>query len=240
MAASLNKNSEHPLSQAVLNAVILNTDDKSTNVVQKRNEESVLPQNKTVKNFENISGRGILGEIDSKKLFLGNIHYLKENNFEISENLLQKAQILENEANTVSYLTIDGKAVAVFGFKDKIKENAKSAIKSLQNKGIEVIMMTGDNEATAKHVAESLGIKKYFANCLPQDKINEVKNLQTQGKIVAMTGDGINDAPALAQANVGIAMGTGTDIAMNSAEITLLKGDKIGRASCRERVCLYV
>ena len=225
LAASLNKNSEHPLSQAVLNAVILNE--------AKRNEESVLPQNKTVKNFENISGRGILGEIDGKKLFLGNIHYLKENHFEISENLLQKTQILENEANTVSYLTIDGKAVAVFGFKDKIKENAKSAIKSLQNKGIEVIMMTGDNETTAKHVAESLGIKKYFANCLPQDKINEVKNLQNQGKIVAMTGDGINDAPALAQANVGIAMGTGTDIAMNSAEITLLKGDISGVAKSK-------
>ena len=195
--------------------------------------EMRVSQNKTVKNFENISGRGILGEIDGKKLFLGNIHYLKENHFEISENLLQKAQILENDANTVSYLTIDGKAVAVFGFKDKIKENAKSAIKSLQNKGIEVIMMTGDNEATAKHVAESLGIKKYFANCLPQDKINEVKNLQNQGKIVAMTGDGINDAPALAQANVGIAMGTGTDIAMNSAEITLLKGDISGVAKSK-------
>ena len=220
LAASLNKNSEHPLSQAVLNKAKFFDSAQNDNL-------------KEVKNFENISGRGILGEIDGKKLFLGNIHYLKENHFEISENLLQKAQILENEANTVSYLTIDGKAVAVFGFKDKIKENAKSAIKSLQNKGIEIIMMTGDNEATAKHVAESLGIKKYFANCLPQDKINEVKNLQNQGKIVAMTGDGINDAPALAQANVGIAMGTGTDIAMNSAEITLLKGDISGVAKSK-------
>lgn len=220
LAASLNKNSEHPLSQAVLNKAKFFDSAQNDNL-------------KEVKNFENISGRGILGEIDSKKLFLGNIHYLKENHFEISENLLQKAQILENEANTISYLTIDGKAVAVFGFKDKIKDNAKSAIKSLQNKGIEIIMMTGDNEATAKHVAESLGIKKYFANCLPQDKINEVKNLQNQGKIVAMTGDGINDAPALAQANVGIAMGTGTDIAMNSAEITLLKGDISGVAKSK-------
>ena len=220
LAASLNKNSEHPLSQAVLNKAKFFDSAQNDNL-------------KEVKNFENISGRGILGEIDSKKLFLGNIHYLKENNFEISENLIQKAQILENEANTISYLTIDGKAVAVFGFKDKIKDNAKSAIKSLQNKGIEIIMMTGDNEATAKHVAESLGIKKYFANCLPQDKINEVKNLQNQGKIVAMTGDGINDAPALAQANVGIAMGTGTDIAMNSAEITLLKGDISGVAKSK-------
>ena len=214
LAASLNKNSEHPLSQAVLNKA------KNVNL-------------KEVKNFENISGRGILGEIEGEKLFLGNIHYLKENHFEIPENLFQKAEILENDANTVSYLTIDGKAVAVFGFKDKIKENAKSSIEFLQNKGIEVIMMTGDNESTAKHVAKNLGIKKYFANCLPQDKINQVRDLQNQGKIVAMTGDGINDAPALAQANVGIAMGTGTDIAMNSAEITLLKGDISGVAKSK-------
>ena len=220
LAASLNKNSEHPLSQAVLNKAKFFDSAQNDNL-------------KEVKNFENISGRGILGEIDGKKLFLGNIHYLKENNFEISENLLQKAQILENDANTVSYLTIDGKAVAVFGFKDKIKENAKSAIQFLKNKGIEIMMMTGDNEATAKSVAETLGIKKYVANCLPQDKINQVKDLQTQGKIVAMTGDGINDAPALAQANVGIAMGTGTDIAMNSAEITLLKGDISGVAKSK-------
>lgn len=220
LAAYLNKNSEHPLSQAVLNKANFFDSAQNDNL-------------KEVKNFENISGRGIVGEIDGKKLFLGNIHYLKENHFEISENLVQKAQILENEANTVSYLTIDGKAVAVFSFKDKIKENAKSAIKSLQNKGIEVIMMTGDNEATAKYVAETLGIKKYFANCLPQDKIKQVQDLQNQGKIVAMTGDGINDAPALAQANVGIAMGTGTDIAMNSAEITLLKGDISGVAKSK-------
>lgn len=219
-AASLNKNSEHPLSQAVLNKA------KSLNSAQNDNL-------KDVKNFENISGRGILGEIDGKKLFLGNIHYLQENKSEISETMVEKAKNLENEANTISYLTVDGKAVAVFGFKDKIKGNAKSAIEFLQRKGIEVIMMTGDNEATAKHVAETLGIETYFANCLPQDKINEVKNLQNLGKIVAMTGDGINDAPALAQANVGIAMGTGTDIAMNSAEITLLKGDISGVAKSK-------
>lgn len=220
LAASLNENSEHPLSQAVL--------DKAKFFASAQNDNL-----KEVKNFKNISGRGILGEIDGKKLFLGNIHYLKENNFEIPVSLQEKSENLENEANTISYLTIDGKAVAVFGFKDKIKENAKSAIDFLHQKGIEVIMMTGDNEATAKHVAESLGIKNYFANCLPQDKINEVKKLQKQGKIVAMTGDGINDAPALAQANVGIAMGTGTDIAMNSAEITLLKGDISGVAKSK-------
>lgn len=220
LAASLNKNSEHPLSQAILNKAKFFDSAQNDNL-------------KEVKNFENISGRGILGEVDGRKLFLGNIHYLKENHFEISENLLLKAQILENEANTVSFLTIDEKTVAVFGFKDKIKDNAKSAIAFLQNNGIEIIMMTGDNEATAKHVAENLGIATFYANCLPQDKINKVKELQNQGKIVAMTGDGINDAPALAQANVGIAMGTGTDIAMNSAEITLLKGDISGVAKSK-------
>jgi Cu2+-exporting ATPase len=158
-----------------------------------------------------------LGEIDGKKFSLEIFIISKKITLKFLK-ISSKSSKFRKRSNT-AYLTIDGKAVAVFGFKDKIKENAKSAIKSLQNKGIEIIMMTGDNEATAKHVAESLGIKKYFANCLPQDKINEVKNLQNQGKIVAMTGDGINDAPALAQANVGIAMGTGTDIAMNSQKL---------------------
>lgn len=224
LAASLNKNSEHPLSQAVLSFGY----GKDS-----QNKKPLYNNLKEVKNFENISGRGIIGEIEGKKLFLGNIHYLKENKIELTENLIQRTQELEEEANTVSYLTIDGSPVAVFGFKDKIKDQAKSAIQFLQHKGIEVIMMTGDNEATAKHVAEHVGISTYFANCLPQDKINEVKHQQGLGKIVAMTGDGINDAPALAQAHVGIAMGTGTDIAMNSAEVTLLKGDISGVAKTK-------
>lgn len=211
LAASLNQNSEHPLSQAVLN--------------KSKEENQILLE---VKNFQNISGRGILGNIDGKELFLGNIQYLKENNINLSDALSQKAKTFENEANTVSYLVINNNAVAVFGFKDQIKQNAKQAIKWLYDQGVEVMMMTGDNEATARYVAQELGIKQYRANCLPQDKINEVKDLQRQGKIVAMTGDGINDAPALAQANVGIAMGTGTDIALNSSEITLLRGDISG------------
>ena len=215
-AASLNQNSEHPLSQAVLN--------------RSKEEHQTLLE---VKNFHNISGKGISGIIDENNLFLGNAHYLKEENISLSQSLQEKATTFENEANTVSYLILEGKAVAVLGFKDKIKEKAKAAIHFLHEKGIEVIMMTGDNEATAKHVAQELGIKKYKASCLPQDKINQVKDLQNQGKIVAMTGDGINDAPALAQANIGIAMGTGTDIAMNSAEITLLKGDISGVAKAK-------
>lgn len=215
-AASLNQNSEHPLSQAVLNK-------------SKAEHQTLLG----VKNFHNISGKGISGIINDNDIFLGNSHYLNENNISVSENLQQQAKVMGNEAHTVSYLVVSGKAVAVLGFKDQIKENAKSAIQFLHEKGIEVIMMTGDNEATAAFVAEELGIKNYRANCLPQDKINQVKDLQNQGKIVAMTGDGINDAPALAQANVGIAMGTGTDIAMNSAEITLLKGDISGVAKAK-------
>lgn len=210
-AASLNQNSEHPLSQAVLNKA--------------KEENHTLLE---VKNFHNLSGKGISGFIQEKEIFLGNTHYLAENNISISDYLLEKGQSMENQANTVSYLIVEEKVVAVFGFKDEIKQNAKSAIHFLQGKGIEVIMMTGDNEATAQYVAEELGIENFIANCLPQDKINQVKELQNQGKIVAMTGDGINDAPALAQADIGIAMGTGTDIAMNSAEITLLKGDISG------------
>ncbi len=221
LAASLNQNSEHPLSNAVLKAF------------REHNEVEKLPSTfKEVKNFENISGRGIYGEIDGKKVFLVNRNYVKDS-IEISANLLQQAENLENNANTVSILIIDKKAVAVFGFKDKLKDNAKKSIEFFQKKGIEIVMMTGDNEQTAKLVAETLGIKKYVANCLPQDKINEVEKLQKLGNKVAMCGDGINDAPALAKADVGIAMSTGTDISMNSAEITLLKGDILSAAKAK-------
>lgn len=215
-AASLNQNSEHPLSQAILN--------------RSKEEHQTLLE---VKNFHNISGKGISGLIEESEVFLGNTHYLKENNISISEQLEQKVKTLESKANTVSYLIVSRKVVGIFGFKDEIKKNAKLAVDFFHKKGIEIIMMTGDNEATAKHVAEELGIRNYVSSCLPEDKINKVKALQKEGKIVAMTGDGINDAPALAQANVGIAMGTGTDVAINSSEITLLKGDIAGVAKAK-------
>ena len=139
-------------------------------------------------------------------------------------------QVIDEQklVKTVSYIAIDKKVVAYIVIKDAIKKTSLQAIKELQNKGIEVIMLTGDNENTAKAVASEVNLTHYKASCLPEDKLKEIKRLQSEGKIVAMAGDGINDAPALAQSNIGIAMGTGTDVAIESAKITLVKGDLQG------------
>ena len=129
---------------------------------------------------------------------------------------------------TVSYIAIDGEAIGFVSITDAIKANSKTAIKELMRQGVEVIMLAGDNENTAKAVVDALGLTSYKASCLPEDKFEEIKKLQAQGKIVAMAGDRINDAPAVAQANVGIAIGTGIDVAIESAKITLVKGDLQG------------
>ena len=134
----------------------------------------------------------------------------------------------QEQGKTVSYIAINQIVVGYVTITDAIKQTSKQAIKELQNKGIEVIMLTGDNKRTAKYVADQLNLASFQAECLPEDKLNVIKELQSQGKIVAMAGDGINDAPALAQANIGIAMGTGTDVAIESSEVTLVKGDLLG------------
>lgn len=216
LAASLNQNSEHPLSMAVLNEF------KKLNIDFEK-----------VENFENISGKGLKGTINGEIILLGNESLLKDFKIELSESASQSLEKNGQLAKTISYLAKGNEVIGILTFSDQIKESSKKAIEYLQKNNIEVIMMTGDNEQTAKSVADELGIKKYFANCLPQDKLAEIKRLQNDGKIVAMTGDGINDAPALAQANVGIAMGTGTDIAIESAEITLLKGYLLGVAKSK-------
>lgn len=216
LAYSLNQNSEHPLSNAV---------------IKKAKQENIKAE-KTEK-FENISGKGVKGVIDGKTVYVGNESLLSAHHISIPENLKQKAAEVQSKSHTVSYVAENESVLGFISFTDKIKENAKRSIQQLVNEGIEVIMLTGDNEHTAKAVADELGIKHFKANCHPEDKLNEVKKLQQQGKIVAMTGDGINDSPALAQANIGIAMGTGTDVAMESAEITLLKGDISGVAKSR-------
>ncbi|SEW19052.1 Cu2+-exporting ATPase [Chryseobacterium wanjuense] len=216
LAYSLNQNSEHPLSNAV---------------IKKAKDENILPEK--VENFENISGKGVKGNINGKTVFLGNESLLNSNKISIPESLKQKAVEVQSKAHTISYVAQENEALGFISFTDKIKESSKKAVQQLLNEGIEIIMMTGDNEHTAKAVAEALGIKNFKANSHPEDKLNEVKKLQQQGKIVAMTGDGINDSPALAQANIGIAMGTGTDIAIESAEITLLKGDILGVAKAK-------
>lgn len=216
LAYSLNQNSEHPLSNAV---------------IKKAKEEKITPEK--VENFENISGKGVKGNIKGKTVYVGNESLLSAHQILIPENLKKKSTEVQSRSHTISYIAENGNVLGFISFTDKIKGNAKKAIQQLLNEGIEVIMMTGDNEHTAKAVADELGIKQFRANCHPEDKLNEVKKLQQQGKIVAMTGDGINDSPALAQANIGIAMGTGTDVAMESAEITLLKGDISGVAKSR-------
>ncbi|MGL6038690.1 MAG: heavy metal translocating P-type ATPase [Soonwooa sp.] len=216
VAASLNQNSEHPLSNAVL---------------KKAQEENIKIEK--VENFENVSGKGVQGNINGKKVYLGNESLITSNQILIPENLKKKATEIQSKAHTISYIAEDNHVLGFVSFTDKIKATSKKAIQFLLKDGVDVMMMTGDNEHTAKAVAEELGIKHYQANCLPEDKLKEVKKLQSEGKIVAMTGDGINDAPALAQSNIGIAMGTGTDVAMESAEITLLKGDILGVAKAK-------
>ena len=221
LAGSLNQNSEHPLSNAVLSAFRKSFDSAQDDKLY------------NVQNFENISGKGVKGIINNEDILLGNEALLKHFNIEIPEDLKQKVIQKQDEAKTISYLAKSGKVIGFLSFSDRIKSTSKQAIDYLHSQNIQVIMMTGDNEHTAKAVATELGIKTYKANCLPEDKMNEIKKLQSEGKIVAMTGDGINDAPALAQSNIGIAMGTGTDVAIESAEITLLKGDILGVAKAK-------
>ncbi len=220
LAASLNQNSEHPLSSAVLNEFRKSFDSAQDDKIEK------------VNNFKNISGKGVKGTINQEEILLGNEALLNHFNIEIP-GLLKQKTIAKNEAKTISYLAKAGKVLGFLSFSDPIKASSEKAINYLHSQNIEVIMMTGDNEQTAKAVAGKLGIQQYKANCLPEDKMNEIKKLQNQGKIIAMTGDGINDAPALAQANIGIAMGTGTDVAIESSEITLLKGDILGVAKAK-------
>lgn len=212
LAAAVSKNDSHPLSKAIIN---------------KWNESSSekLPH---TQDFETVAGKGIKAKSETFDILLGTETWLKAQHIEIPKILQSKLQVLKKTPSTLSLLAINGKAAAIVAFDDAIKKDAKEAVEYLKNKGIKIIMMTGDNESAARHTAEALHIDEYHANCLPADKMEKVRALQAEGKTVAMTGDGINDAPALALADVGIAMGTGTDIAIDSAEITLLKGDISG------------
>lgn len=209
--ASLNQYSEHPLAEAVVSYA------KAATI-------SLLE----VKDFEAISGKGVIGTVSNKKVALGNKKLMEQVNATVSDDLESKIIAEQKRGKTVSYISVDGIAVGFVSISDKIKATSAEAVKELIRQGVEVIMLTGDNENTAKAVADELHLTGFIANCLPEDKLKEIKRLQTEGKIVAMAGDGINDAPALAQADIGIAMGTGTDVAIESAKITLVKGDLQG------------
>jgi len=215
MAATLERGSEHPLAAAILAAL---------------SERHLEPG--ALADFHSRTGKGVTGVVDGKKSALGNRALFADLGIDLAA-LDERAKSLEAEGQTVMFVSSDGKAAGIIGVADPLKSSAPEAIERLHREGIRIVMLTGDNRATAETVARKLGIEEVHAEVLPGDKAEIVKRLQSEGGIVAMAGDGINDAPALTQANVGIAMATGTDIAMESAGITLLRGDLRGVARAR-------
>tara|TARA_R110002124_G_scaffold13651_2_gene62493 strand:- start:6829 stop:9069 length:2241 start_codon:yes stop_codon:yes gene_type:complete len=212
LAASIEQHSEHPLAQAVVQAAA----DKGLALFN-------------VEQFTAIAGFGVQAQYQSTQLLFGNEKLMREKGIALSD-YQQQAQALAAEAKTPMYFAIDGELAAVIAVADPIKADSVAAIARLKNSGIKVIMLTGDNHATAAAVAAKVGVDEFFADVLPQDKANKVAELQALGEVVGMTGDGINDAPALALANVGFAIGTGTDVAIESADITLMRGSLHGLA----------
>lgn len=214
LSASLEVLSEHPLSLAIVSKA----KEKGLSLFQ-------------VQDFQSLTGRGVIGKIEGKTIAIGNQKLMLDQKISL-DPLIDKAETLRNQGQTVLYLSLDGKAVGLLAASDVIKQTTSEAIQMLHNEKIRIVMLTGDHRITAMAIGKSLGIDEIEAEILPEDKGQIVKKLQEQGHIVAMAGDGINDAPALAQANVGIAMGTGTDVAIESAGITLIKGDlrEIARA----------
>jgi Cu+-exporting ATPase len=208
--ASLESVSEHPLADAVLSKA----EEKEIELLK-------------VEDFNSITGKGIEGVIDAKKVQIGSEKFLAELGISV-DGVIDEVDALRQEGKGVIFVVIDGEFVSVLGIEDPIKETSQEAILALQKEGIEIVMLSGDNEKTAKAVGKRLNIKKVYGNVLPKDKLEKIQELQAEGKVVAMAGDGINDAPALAQADVGISMGTGTDVAIESAGVTLIKGDLRG------------
>ncbi|MBG0763983.1 MAG: copper-translocating P-type ATPase [Tissierellales bacterium] len=220
-AASLEKGSEHPIAKGIINKA----EEKELDLFE-------------VNDFQAIKGKGIKGKINDKEALVVSPGYLKENNIEKPED------IPENSISTDVFLIIEGEVIGVIGLSDQIREESYDAVKKLKEDGIKCWMLTGDNEKTAKEVSEKLGLDGYFAEVLPDEKQDKIKELQKDSKFVAMTGDGVNDAPALAQADVGIAIGSGTDVAAETADIILVNSNpedvvsliKFGEATYKKMV----
>ncbi|HEX5492338.1 MAG TPA: copper-translocating P-type ATPase [Candidatus Udaeobacter sp.] len=211
IAASVETHSEHPLARAILEAA--------------KNEQIAL---RDVTDFQSTTGGGVLANLDGRQVLVGKEKFLTESGVAVSEKLRRETDRLQEQAQTTVFIALGGHAVGVLGIADPIKPTTRSAIHALHEMGLKITMCTGDNRRTAETVARELAIDEIRAEVMPDEKIEIVKQLKATGAIVAMAGDGINDAPALAAADVGIAMGTGTDVAIESASITLVRGDLMG------------
>jgi Cu+-exporting ATPase len=209
-AASAERGSEHPLGEAI---------------VKRATQEEI--ELSDPKDFNAMAGHGIEAKIEDREVILGNIKLMRDRDVDLGD-LYSKSDKLAQEGKTPMYVAINKETAGIIGVADTLKENSKKAVDSLHQLGLEVVMLTGDSSRTAEAIARKAGIDKVLSEVLPEDKVREVKKLQSEGKVVAMVGDGINDAPALAQADVGIAIGTGTDVAMEASDITLIKGDLQG------------
>ena len=203
----MEQNSEHPLAEAIMEKV-------------KANQIELLK----VEAFESISGRGVKAKIEGRTYFGGNIAFMKENGISVTQ-LESKIQAFLEQGKTVLYFANQETIIGAIAVADTIKQSSFEAIQQLKEKAIEVVMLTGDNHVVASTIGEKLGIDKVVSEVLPQDKAKEVEKLQEQGKKVAFVGDGINDSPALVQADIGLAIGSGTDIAIDSADIVLMKNN---------------
>jgi Cu+-exporting ATPase len=210
LAASAERSSEHPLAEAIVKAA---SEKKLT----------LSPAS----DFNAVPGHGVEASVEGKKLLLGNLKLIKDRGLSLN-GLEEEANRLWEKGKTVMFLGIDSQVVGIIALADTLKPDAKEAIEALHKMGADVVMLTGDNRRTGEAIAQEVGIDHVLAEVLPEHKAQEVKKLQQEGKVVAMVGDGINDAPALAQADIGIAIGTGTDVAMETGDITLISGDLTG------------
>jgi Cu+-exporting ATPase len=215
LAAGLEQGSEHPLAAAIVIGA----------------EERGVPPAKA-DSFQSATGKGVTGRVEGAEVVLGNMALLEELGIAPGE-FGQAAEELRRDGQTVMFVAVDRRVVGLIGVADPIKETTPEAIRQLHDERIRIVMVTGDNRTTAEAVAKRIGVDEVIAEVLPDQKVNVVKRLQAEGRVVAMAGDGVNDAPALAQAHVGIAMGTGTDVAMQSAGVTLVKGDLRGIVRAR-------
>jgi P-type Cu+ transporter len=209
LAAAVESNSEHPLAEAVVD------------YAKAQGVETPFP---TVENFEAIAGMGVQGLVSDRLVQIGTARWMQELGIDI-QALQTYQENWETEAKTSPWIAVDGQIEGVLGIADALKPSSATAIRGLRRMGLEVVMLTGDNHKTAQAIAQEVGITRFFAEVRPGQKSDKIKELQGEGKIVAMVGDGINDAPALAQADVGIAIGTGTDVAIAASDITLISGD---------------